>query len=531
MAEKVKKEINVNTNRIVKRSIIAVTALVLALFVFWYFTLFNLGPHQPLIWFAILLASVSVLAVILARKKASEAKQVVWPLALLIIGALLIVIPCGPLTSVNLYRHQINPEEVQFEQAVEPFDSKNVQTLDKTAAQSLGDRTFGTIGAEQISQYSVSDLYTQQVYQGQLVRVTPAEYNGFFTSLNGNGTPGYIIVNVVTGESRFVKVEGGLKYVPSAMFSKDLYRHVRFRYPFEILSSERFEINEEGHPYWIYTTYKAYGAAGRAAVPNGVITVDAVSGDVFKYGLTDAPAWIDQIYTASEIIDEYRNYGKYQKGVINSFTTKKGVLSTTDDYSYLMQDGQLYMYTGVTSASNDESNVGFIYVNLHTQKCSYISCVGAEEYSAKDAAEGAVQEKGYTSVFPTLVNVSGRPTYFLSLKDKTGLIKAYAFVDVVDYTKVKVTESEKGVKKALDNYLELVNGTVTGNSEREITVMQISAYEINGYSYFYITDENDLYYKASITVSDLLPFVKTGQKLTVTFAEDTYPFVITEIRQ
>ncbi|MBR6958360.1 MAG: hypothetical protein IKH73_07945, partial [Erysipelotrichaceae bacterium] len=333
-----------------KITVLAVVAVLIAVGVFWYFALFNLGIHQALHWITLLFIVTIVTSIAEERKNVSVTRKTVIPSTVFIVGLLVILLAGSPLTSLSLYTHQISPQEENFSDAVDEFDVRNVQTLDKTAAQSLGDRTFGTIGAQQISQYSVSDLYTQQVYKGNLVRVTPAEYNGFFTSLNGEGTPGYIIVNVVTGESSFVIVDGGMKYVPSAVFGKDLLRHVRFAYPFEILSSERFEIDETGHPYWIYTTYEAHGFVGHAKVPNGVITCDAVNGNVEKYSTENAPDWIDQIYTASEIINEYRNYGQYQGGLINKFTTKKGVLSTTDDYSYLMQNGQLYMYTGVTSA-------------------------------------------------------------------------------------------------------------------------------------------------------------------------------------
>lgn len=35
-----------------------------------------------------------------------------------------------------------------------------------------------------------------------------------------------------------------------------------------------------------------------------------------------------------------------------------------------------------------------------------------------------------------MVNINGKPTYFMSLKDNAGLIKMYALVDAGDYQKV-----------------------------------------------------------------------------------------------
>lgn len=430
---------------------------------------------------------------------------------LLIIAGLSFII-YSPIFHKDNYISQISPVDATFVDVVEEFDVNKVQTLDKAAAQSIGDRTFGTIGSDSVSRFSVSDLYTQQVYKEKLVRVTPAEYNGIGSAFSNCGTPGYIIVDVVTGEAEFIKTEPMI-YVPSAVLNHNLQRHVRFDNFFGDFNNDyRFEIDDNGNPFFITTTYDIKGTLSLKN-PNGVIIVNPINGDIKRYSLKDVPSWVDIVYTPSEIISEFRNYGSYQLGVWNKLTSKRGVLSTTDDYSYLLKDNQLYMYTGITSASNDESNVGFIYTNLHNQDTSYIKCVGAEEYSAKSAAEGAVQEKDYSSTFPVLVNVKGKPTYFLSLKDYAGLIKAYAFVDVIDYTKVNVSDSKNGVLSALDSYKNMLISTSSdeANSVRaSITVKTIVGYSLNSSTYFYITDEKDNKYIVNISVSNMIPFVQPG---------------------
>lgn len=427
----------------------------------------------------------------------------------------------GPMIRSGSYMNQIKPEEKEFTQVLDEFDVNTVQVLDANAAKSLGDRTFGEIGADKISQFAVSDIYTQQVYKGKLVRVTPAEYSGLGAALNGAGTPGYIIVDVVTGEANFVKTEKPMQYVLTGAFSYKLNRYVRGKNLFERFYSNRwrFEIDNNGNPYYITTIY-GYQGILNAPMPKGILMVDPITGTINKYSLDDVPTWVDIVYTAQDILKEYRNYGKYQNGWWNSIFAKKGVLSTTDDYSYLKKDNQLYLYTGITSVSNDESNVGFIYTNLRTQETSYISCVGAEEYSAKSAAEGAVQEKGYTAVFPTLVRVNNAPTYFLSLKDKTGLIKAYAFVDVVDYTKVKVSEAEQGVENALNNYKKLLDGknidsTNKETTKKEIVIKNIVGYSVEGNTVFYIEDTENNRYIADISISNNLPFIHSNDKIVI----------------
>ena len=81
-----------------------------------------------------------------------------------------------------------------------------------------------------------------------------------------------------------------------------------------------------------------------------------------------------------------------------------------------------------------------------------------------DSAKGQVQQMNYTASFPLLINLEGRPTYLISLKDDAGLVKMYAFVDVADYQKVVVTDSSLGIENAANNYLTNV-GTTNDNKK------------------------------------------------------------------
>ena len=102
--------------------------------------------------------------------------------------------------------------------------------------------------------------------------------------------------------------------------------------------------------------------------------------------------------------------------MFNSLFGQKDVINTTDGYNYLVMDDDVYLYTGITSVSTDESNLGFVLVNLRTKETNYYSAPGAEEYRAMASAEGLVQEKKYKASFPLLINLNNKPTYLLSLK-------------------------------------------------------------------------------------------------------------------
>lgn len=191
----------------------------------------------------------------------------------------------------------------------------------------------------------------------------------------------------------------------------------------------------------------------------------------------------------------------------------------------------VYLYTGITSVAADESNLGFILCNMRTKETIYYQVPGAEEYSAMDSAKGQVQQMNYTSTFPLLINLEGRPTYLISLKDNAGLVKMYAFVDVQNYQRVVVTDAAKGIDVAAKNYL--ATNPVENNKElieKEIIVSSINTSIIDGNTYYYIKDNEGQKYKISIKVSeDYIPFITIGTKLKIGYNVEQDVINITKI--
>ena len=441
---------------------------------------------------------------------------------------------CSPLFNSKSWANRITiSEDTTFTDDIKEVDFNKVPLLDKDSSQKLGDRVMGQM-SELVSQYYVSNLYTQINYNNEIVRVTPIEYNGFIKWLNNkkHGVLGYIKVNSVTGKAELVKLDKGMKYMPSAYFFKDLDRALRFKYPTTIFGQVSFEIDNEGNPYWVVPTIK-YTGVGLKEEINGIILMDPITGKTIKYKVNDIPKWVDQVFSAGLIIDQIDDWGMYKKGFMNSVFSQNGVVQTTDGYNYLIKDDDVYMYTGITSVSTDESNIGFVLTNLRTKETHFYAVPGAEEYSAMASAEGQVQQMHYVSSFPLLINLNGRPTYLLSLKDNAGLVKMYAFVDVTDYQKVVVTDSTLGIDVAANNYLNNANiaGSGKTNNSKEIVIKSINSAIIDGNTYYYIVDMNNQKYKASIKVgSNILPFINNGDKLTVNYNKDTEVIDIVSIK-
>lgn len=375
---------------------------------------------------------------------------------------------------------------------------------------------------ELVSQFNVSNLYTQINYNEKIIRVTPLEYADVIKWISNRkeGVKGYITVDSVSGEAKLIKLDKGMKYVKSGLFNDNLLRHVRFKYPTEILGECQFELDNKGNPYWIIPTIK-YSGVGLKRDVSGIIMVDPISGKTKKYKVKDVPKWVDHVYTADIILEQVNSWGKYRGGFFNSIFGQKNVVQTTKGYNYTVMNDDVYLYTGVTSAVADEANLGFILTNLRTKETNFYSVPGAEEYSAMASAVGQVQQMNYTATFPLLVNLNGKPTYLISLKDNAGLVKMYAFVDVNDYQKVTVTDSSKGIEEALKNYLN-ENSIDSGQAnEKEIEVKTIKSAVIDGTTYYYIIDTDDKKYKISIKLDKVnLPFIKEGDKLKVNYYSD-----------
>ena len=414
------------------------------------------------------------------------------------------------LGGLNNYRNRINiPESSDFS-SIDEFYESQVQIIDKNISSSLAERVFGEMGADVVSQFEISDNYSSIVVNNTMYRITPIEYNGFikWISTKGNGTPGFITVNVTSGETEFHELEEGLRYTEDAYLLDNISTHLRLQYPTFIFGNIKFEVDDDFNPYWVSQVMK-YNFVGKSPDVKGVVVTDPISGESTYYSVDEVPEWVDNVYDARLVSSQYNAYGKYVNGLLNF--SQKGMTAVTDDYAYLQKDGHLWMYTGITSVGNDESNVGFIYVDLQNKDVIYIVSAGAEEYSARASAEGAVQEKGYTSVFPTMVNIDGEPVYFMGLKDNAGLIKAYAFVSYKNYQKVGVGST---VNEALKNYTGKNVVNTSDANTIDIVVEDIASAVKDGYTIYYIKT-SDNYYYCSIEISNQLPFVKAGDRLTI----------------
>jgi hypothetical protein len=234
---------------------------------------------------------------------------------------------------------------------------------------------------------------------------------------------------------------------------------------------------------------------------------------------------VDAVYSGNLAEQKYNWYGTLSGGFINSVIGNKDCKQTTDDYGYIVIGDDVWYFTGVTSVTSDESNIGFIISNARTGEYKYYPVVGAEEYGAMNAAEGVVQEKGYKASFPSLINVSGQATYIMVLKDASGYVRLYALVNVEHPSIVATGPKQSDAMKA---YRALLAEEGIVDSEKlpdpslpseEVIVTDIKTYTVDGNTVFYFVGNDGFYYKGMLRDFEEMIFFETGDRLLITYSK------------
>ena len=419
----------------------------------------------------------------------------------------------------------------------ESVGTDSIALMDTASAQMLGDREIGSL-SHVVSQYDVADAYTQIDFQGKPIKVAPLEYAGFFKWANNNqvGATGYVTVDPVSMSASFVECKG-MKYIPSAYFGEDAVRRMWSQFPTLMLENLHFEIDEEGNPYYVASVIEKSIFLFGGKTVSGCVVMDPVSGECVRYDLADVPRWVDVVFDGYLICDQYNWHGLYQNGYFNSLFAKKGCKQVTSytqvdeegyeiestDFGYVAKDGDIWIYTGITSVNGDSSNIGFLLANERTGESRYYPIAGADEKSAMHAAEGEVQEKRYAASFPSLINVEGEPTYIMVLKDSGGLVKLYAAVNVEQYNLVATAATLEG---CLNNYKALVGEEAEPlpdpvETTVSFAIAQIHHVVIDGNTYIYLADADGNLYRAKAADHENMLLLKEGDsvKLTVSGKE------------
>ena len=555
--------------------VINIIVMLLTAVIAYYFMLppMNLQSYDFYIYWAVVLASYVISAFVTSGAFAKPEyvpyvkRQATVPVIIALVLGLVVgvgYLVSSPFFRAKSYSEILSIDNADFDNTISVIDSMSdfdkVPLIDKDAARALADKTLGDFAALGLeSQFEILENDSTQInYKGSPYRVYPLQYGDVFkwftNSVAGekyDGIPGYVRVNLNTQEAQLI-TDFDIKYSTAEHFGEYLERHLRFKYPTYILGETSFEIDDSGKPYWVVEHIKkTVGLVGGDDVV-GVILVDAVTGEDIYYTAEEIGAdnseiaWIDQAYDADLLVQQYNYLGKYAGGFWNSIIGQSGVKQASQGYSFIAVGDDVYLYTGVTSVTSDDSILGFFFINQRTKEGFFYNTTGATEAAAQQSAQGKVSDKGWKAAFPILLNIDGEATYFMALKDNANIVKSYAMVNVQQYNVVAIPSQEnddlssavseyiKGLKALSPSVIIDINFDISSNRPSQGndddpdsglaaitgTVTDIRTTVVSGNTYFYIElDNSGVYYYVAADVADMVVLFNTGDIITVTIDE------------
>ena len=501
-------------------------------------------------------------------------KQATVPIIIGLVFALILGI--GYLVSAPLFRARAYSEIIEVTEEEFGANDKSITTItsledfssvpmiDKDVAANLANKTLGDL-SDWVSQFVIDEAYSTQInYEGNPYRIFPLKYGDVFKWIQNTkeGFPAYLRVNMYTQEAEaFVLAENNLPNIQvttSEYLNERLDRVLRFKFPTYMFGTPSLEIDETGHPYWVCERVdKTIGLVGGTDVI-GVVLVDACDKDnIVEYTLDEIRnnkeiQWIDQIYSDDLLVQQYNYFGRYNGGFINAYIGQTGVKTTTTGSSYIASGDDVWLYTGVTSVTNDDSIIGFAIINQRTKEAVFQEISGTTESGAQTSAQGIVSDKGWNATFPLLLNIDGEATYFMALKDNN-VVKSYAMVsvervqdavrseddanpDLEACLKAYVSKVKASAKRELKiEYDAVLPDALGGNTDEGNTqnnnqntkpsllkvtgvITDIRTAVVNGNSIYYIAvDNNPVYYSISTAEDDNVVILNVGDTVNISY--------------
>jgi len=538
--------------------ILSIICSIAAALVGYYCYLPALNPKAPELWIyliGVVISFVLFLSIFSGATKKPEygpyvRRKSIVPV--IIVGALALIAGIGFLAGSTFLRAVPHSEllnvnvhaEEEFVKFIRPADAasfNNVPRLDEDSARQLANKALSDLGdADTVSQYTIYPMFTQINYREKPVRVVPLQYADlikWFTNTS-RGLPGYIIIDMASEETHFQRLPDGqfIRYSPAEHFGRLLKRHLRFQFPTFLFGDATFDIDNDGNPYWITPRLdNTLGLFGGTDVIGVVITkADSPTGESHYYTIDDLRdkdefRWISRVFSSSLLIKQFNFHGKLHSGFWNSILGQREVRVATEGVNYIAMYDDVFLYSGVTSSTADQSIIGFLLINQRTKDANFYRVGGATERAAMGSAEGMVAHMQYKATFPLLVNVAGQPTYFMALKDvrnNNQIVQQFALVNVKDFNKVRATGVTVSETFRLYNAVLAENGLANNQSPGAIpddgtevisgTIADIRTQLIGGNSMYYINlTDSKVWYRISAAEYENVVLLSKGSKIKI----------------
>lgn len=337
----------------------------------------------------------------------------------------------------------------QSELRLPALDVKNAPLVPKELAIRKASAALSEIGSVS-SQLSLGEMVKQEV-NGKLVWVAFLERADFFKWLSLDSAPGYVVVSATDYSDVKVvtEIDGkplSMKYGPGSYFGEDLRRHVWLNFSANSFFSQFTpEIDDSGRPFFVVPIARPL-LGSQVFMTEGVLTVDAQTGEIKQYTADNAPAWVDLIESEDLVKTKINKAGHFVNGAFNWSGKDKFKVSSLDQV--FSSDGKSLWVAGITNTSFETGVQRFLFIDTRSGEISEHKVQGVLESRAKQIVVDS-HTKVYepSNAIPFLVD--GRPTYVMSLS-LGDAIYAYGMVDIESET---VFSSEQSLDDTFQAYL------------------------------------------------------------------------------
>lgn len=509
--------------------LLTITGLVLSVLLFlvlYYFKNPTLAFDFAGIYAALLVAAIP--AVALSGRKLPAAALV---FVAVVFGAV-VFLTSAPILHANAYYKMLGKEvPANFHDALPPIDIDQAPLVSQDMALQAMQKRLSEI-ASLGSQVAVGTP-VKQLVRDKLVWVAFLEHSGFFKWFSDGATPGYLVVSAHDpADVKLVMELGGkplrLRYLQSGYFGDYVERHAYLSGQSTIgLTDFEPEIDDDGVPYYVGTVYEhRVGFSGSEST--GIITVNAVSGEVKRYQLGTEPAWVDRIQAEEFILEQMQDRGEYVHGYINLNNEGRLRVDGVLDLVY-GSDQRPYWVGGMTSKGKNNGLSGFYFVDSRTKTVRWFKVPSVSQATAAHAVENVNPEKHYTATNPLPFLVNGAPTYVMALRDVQGVSRAFGMVDMRNNQVIGVADTLNATLRSYQSKRSTnrVDAEI-GTESREVTlkgaVVRIASEFRNSQTMYYITLATDdkilgTIFTGSSDLSEELVLTRPGDKVVLSYSD------------
>ncbi len=294
----------------------------------------------------------------------------------------------------------------------------HIRVVPEESAIFAGNKVVGQLGAY----YAVGE-FNVQVERGRLVWVAPLEFHGLIQWMSRHTSPGVIVVSAENPDAPAeLRQRSPMRYIPSAPFNDNLYRHVYLTYGLEQILETTLQLDDKGDPQYLATLGRpTIGWSGQKVT--GVVIVDPSTGAMRRYPRAEfdsLPHWVSRVYPDALALEYNDWFGTFVHGMWNYLLAKRDVhVPARREVFGLLAGERFVWFVDHTSPAQDQSMTGFTYMDSVTGKIVYYTSSGGE-FNSRGAEQAVssnpvVRQGKLAPTQPILYNAYQQNTWVVPL--------------------------------------------------------------------------------------------------------------------